>query len=193
MIIQVRGTSGSGKSTVVAGLVHSWNPRWRVPVRIEGRKQPLGYWLERKARHPIAVPGHYETACGGCDTLPTQAMVFDLIRRSMIETKTQSAAAHVVFEGLLASEEVRRTVALHEDHPGQLRVLQLDTNVEECIRAIKQRRAERGDDRPLKEDNTRNRVGVINRACERLRAAGVDVRLVSREQAARLVAEWTQL
>ena len=43
MIINVRGTSGSGKSTIVRNAMDLFT--WRGPVHVKGRKQPLGYWL----------------------------------------------------------------------------------------------------------------------------------------------------
>jgi hypothetical protein len=101
----------------------------------------------------------------------------------MVRTALRYAPT-VIFEGLLASEEVNRTVQLHSDFPGELTVLHLTTPVEECLVSIRARREARGDDRPLKEDNTRNRVKVIQRACDRLEQAGVEVHSVSREGAA---------
>lgn len=182
MIIQLRGTSGSGKSTVVQAIMDDATQRLRV--REAGRKQPIGYILTVPwANGRIAVPGHYETACGGCDTIPSMDKVFEKVETGRM------CEPHVLFEGLLASEEVRRTVALHERFPGQLRVLLLTTPVEQCLEGIRDRRAARGDERPLKEDNTRNRVKVINRACERLTQAGVTVIRTNRDDALALVRE----
>ncbi len=179
MIVQIRGTSGSGKSTLVRNVVEAATGRLRL--KEPGRKQPIGYLLQQDGMPWCAVPGHYETACGGCDTIPSMDRVFEGVEQG------NAAARHVLFEGLLASEEVRRTVELHQRHPGQLRVIQLDTDVEVCLASIRARREARGDTRPLKEDNTRNRVAVIERACRRLREAGVSVQTVSREDAAVLL------
>lgn len=169
MIVQIRGTSGSGKSTIVRSYVEQAT-RVQKYTRA-GRKQPIGYVLEGGllSSASIAVPGHYETACGGCDTLPSYDDAFGLIRAGA------GLADHVLFEGLLVSEEVKRTVQLHRDFPGQLRVIFLNTPVDICLESIRARRAARGDERPLKEDNTRNRVKTIVRACHLLQEAGVDV------------------
>jgi hypothetical protein len=176
VIIQVRGTSGSGKSTIVRELLKV--PGWdKLRVKKPGRKQPYGYMLTRPDQGIVCVPGHYESACGGCDTLPGQDITFQAVREAA------DVALHTVFEGLLASEEVRRTVELHNDYKDQLLVILLTTPVEECLEGIRARRVARGDARPLKEGNTRNRVGVIERACKRLDEAGVQVIRASRSDA----------
>lgn len=188
MIIQIRGTSGSGKSTVVRNLIDGASQVLRIKVggdavdeKLSKRKQPLGYALDG---WKVAIPGHYESACGGCDTLPGQDITFSQVKQAA------AIAKHVVFEGLLASEEVNRTIELHNDHPGQLRVILLTTPVETCLGGIRDRRVARGDERPLKEDNTRNRVRVIQRACERLKAAGVEVIEAPRDDAMTMVRSW---
>lgn len=184
MIIQIRGTSGSGKSTIIRNLLDLGA---KTSFRVPGRRQPQGYLVAAReaAIGNFCVPGHYETACGGCDTLPGYDTTFSLVRQSL------QYAPKVIFEGLLVSEEVRRTIELHEDLPGDLRVLFLNTPVEVCLESIRARRAARGDDRPLKEDNTRNRIPTIERACEKLREAGVEVyETVSRDEAAAMVKEW---
>lgn len=187
MIIQIRGTSGSGKSTLVRNLIAAADHK--IKFKEEGRKQPIGYLLgfdNSDVSLQITVPGHYETACGGCDTIPSMDRVFELVTTGTIMTNV----SHCVFEGLLASEEVRRTVELHKAFPGQLRVIHLTTPVEECLASIRARREARGDTRPLKEDNTRNRVKVIDRACARLREAGVAVISADRDDAAAHLMTW---
>lgn len=181
MIIQIRGTSGSGKSTIVRNVLKSGQA---VRFKRQGRRQPVGYLVRRsEGQEPIAIPGHYETACGGCDTLPSYDDTFALVRQGRAQTTC------VLFEGLLVAEEVNRTVELHKDYPGELVVIQLTTDVETCLESIRARRAARGDTRPLKEDNTRNRVKTIEKACEKLREAGVRVIQADRDEAARLVLE----
>jgi len=184
MIIQVRGTSGSGKSTLVKNVLAVAHRR--TPFKEEGRRQPIGYLASYEVGPTIAIPGHYETACGGCDTVPSMDKVFDLV----VKSAAMPGVTHVLFEGLLASEEVRRTVELHKAFPGQLRVLQLTTEVEDCLASIRARREARGDARPLKEGNTRNRVAVIDRACVRLREAGVAVIRADRDDAAAHLMTW---
>jgi hypothetical protein len=184
MIINVRGTSGSGKSTVVARAMEMFETKHGV--NIKGRRQPIGYYLGNN--YPpelaqLAVPGHYETACGGCDTLPGYDKIFQYVREG---AKT---AKHVLFEGVLVSEEVNRTIQLHQAFPGQLLVIQLTTPTDVCLSSIQARRDARGDARPLNPKNTVARVATIQRSCERLKAAGVAVEEHDRNSAANRVME----
>lgn len=186
MIIQIRGTSGSGKSTIVRDVLAMGHQKVRFTR--QGRRQPVGYlavWegTPQEPGRKVAIPGHYETACGGCDTLPSYDDTFALVRQG------RSMTDRVLFEGLLVAEEVKRTVELHNSYPGELVVIQLTTDVETCLESIRARRAARGDTRPLKEDNTRNRVKTIEKACEKLREAGVRVIQADRDEAKRLVLE----
>lgn len=181
MIINIRGTSGSGKSTIVRdALGFGARTSFREPLR----KQPLGYLISNPGRAGnFCVLGHYESACGGCDTLPGYDRIFELVREGL------GYAPNVIFEGLLVSEEVKRTRQLHADG-FDVRVILLETPVEECLASIRARREARGDARPLKEDNTRNRVATIQRSCQKLEEAGVPVFRGSRVEAAFMVRQW---
>lgn len=182
MIIQLRGTSGSGKSHIMRSVLGQLRnkTKWYEP----GRKQPLGYggWFDN--RH-IAIPGHYETPCGGCDTIPDLTKVFDTVLNAV------AGSPIVLFEGLLASEDTRRTLELRDTiAPELFRVINIITPIEDCLAGIQQRRDARGDVRPLKPDNTVNRVRTINRACAKLRDAGMEVYEADRERASQLVFTW---
>lgn len=193
MIINIRGTSGSGKSTVVTSLMDQASQKLRVMQK--GRKQPLGYIVTVPgATGRIAIPGHYETACGGCDTLPSYDFIYQKVEGGIL------CEGHVVFEGLLVSEETKRMIELHKAwKEGRLpsraepRVIFVNTPVEVCLESIRTRRAARGDERPLKEDNTRNRIATIVRACQKLGEAGIQVVETDRAGAASLVADWVRL
>lgn len=176
MIIQIRGTSGSGKSTVVKNFMglENWNSRFSV-----GRKKPLYYQHESR---PIVVLGHYESACGGCDTIGSAPKVYDLI-------KSIPSEFHIVCEGLLLSEDVKWTHQLFRDGY-DVRVIFLTTPLAQCLSQVKSRREEAGNSEPLNPKNTENRVAVIERARIKLRAAGiVGVRLNSSQVVGKMV-EW---
>lgn len=175
MIIQIRGTSGSGKSTVMRQVMERTGP-WS-PEYVSGRKKPLycrSVWQGLK----LVVLGHYESPCGGCDTIGSARAVFELI--DIIHPYDV-----VLSEGLLLSEDVKWTCQM-----AGVRPLFLTTDVERCIEQIKGRREEVGNSKPLSEKNTRNRVAVIERARNRLLEAGIDCRRASPEQAGRLILSW---
>lgn len=174
MIINIRGTSGSGKSTLVRKILELYQER--VVFRADGRKQPLGYVY----KHPcdsapsLAVVGHYETDCGGCDTISGMDKIYDLVRASA------DRGFDVIFEGLLISAEVNRTAKLHEDGY-ELNVLHLDLPIEECVASINTRRAAKAERTgkpkppPVAEKNTISKHKGSRQSCKRLHAAGVKV------------------
>ena len=79
MIINIRGTSGSGKSFLVRHIMRLY-PK-QVPVYVSDRRQPISYTLSRSGRKLLVV-GHYESVCGGCDTVHSMDAIFDLVRSS---------------------------------------------------------------------------------------------------------------
>lgn len=185
-IVQIRGTSGSGKSTVMRGVMDSalWNS-----IIVPGRKKPLYYVSAEPRMPPTVILGHYESPCGGGDTVGSARAIYDLI----IEIHTLLPDIRVILcEGLLLSEDVKWTTLL-KSSGFDVRCLFLVTPVEQCIDWIKGRRKAAGNEKPLSESNTRNRVGVIERARTKLEAAGVYCRRCSARQAPGIVLEWLRL
>lgn len=193
--IHVSGTGGSGKSTLVRRVMELY------PIKQEllrdGRKRPIGYALSRFRDDidELYVPGHYETACGGCDTIKTVDEVYSLIA-------SEDGGAHmraVMFEGIMVQDDVTRAVALDkhlkDTDPGdtgmgplkavrpRLYVIRLNTPVETCLERIRGRRAAAGNEKPLSEKNTRGRYESQLRRCQRLKDAGVAVEVLDGEAA----------
>lgn len=171
MIIQIRGTSGSGKSTVVRKIMETFD---FTPVFTDGRKQPLYYVADR-----LLILGHYESPCGGCDTIGSARKVFELTQKLL------DSGATIVQEGLLLSEDTKWSSQLPD-----LRVLFLTTPVDECLSRIVSRRAKVGNEKPLNPSNTTNRVAVIERARVKLSNLGIECRRASSEQAPGIVLKW---
>ena len=157
MVINVRGTSGSGKSTIVRGIMG----KGIVSFIGEGRK-PDGYIVQipERERH-IYVVGPYVTACGGCDQISTQDEICDRIR-------AYSTLGDVLVEGLLMSHSFARYAALdrelwYRDSTHCIWAF-LDTPLELCLDRVRARREERalltGKDRG--ELNTKNTTDKWN-------------------------------
>ena len=187
MIINIRGTGGSGKSTVVTRIMGLY--KTRVPIFREGRKRPIQYLLEAPGKKRLLVPGHYEIACGGCDTLKTLSDVFELI------TDANDRGYNVLCEGIMLADDVLRTVPLSKT--ADFRVILLTTPVEDCIAAIRSRREDKASAagkiaEPLNEKNTRNRYESHKRICGRLQDAGVKVSRLDREAAFQQVSTWLE-
>lgn len=179
MVINIRGTGGSGKSTVVKRIMALYSAR--TPYYIEGRKQPL-YTVcihPRVGELELLVPGHYNVACGGCDTLKGPQHVYDIIK----EFGT-NMHRHVLFEGIMVGDDVKRAVDLHLSDRGQFQVIVLSTPVDECLRSIEARRAEKGNEKPLDPANTIDRDKRLRKSMvPRLKDSGVPVFSLDREAA----------
>lgn len=181
MIINLRGTSGSGKTHLARRLL-SLHPVVKPHFKqrdidyttIKGDKRtysarranPLYYVGERGNLTSTAFLGHYETPCGGCDTLPDYDCAFHLAR------ELHGLGHDVVMEGLLLSEERHRSVRLGAD----LRVVYVDTPLETCLESVNERRRARNPHAGnVDPGNTTRRVGVIERSLGVLESHGVEV------------------
>lgn len=188
-VINLRGTSGAGKSTVVTRVMALYPER--VPVPRPKGKRPAAYVLRRPGAPPLFVPGHYETACGGCDTLKTVDEVYTMVRGAV------EAGSDVLYEGIMVQDDLRRAVALDQwvklrnmvppdggsEDPEGIHVIRLTTPIELSLAAVRARREARGETKPLNEKNTRARHETQVRMVGRLITAGVAVDELDREQA----------
>jgi len=183
MIINIRGTSGSGKSTLAREIMDCYEtPKPRFML---GRKRPLCYVLNRKRESlvttPLVVIGSYENVCGGADTVPNRDQLFRLVRF------WDDQKHDVLFEGVVYSDEVVRTVALHTEGR-KLMVVGLETTIEICLTRINRRRRKKNPQaKDVDPTNTTNRVRIINRALERLRLAEVPTVTGDGRKALRLI------
>lgn len=147
---------------------------------IEGRRNPLYYY---DSMHRIAFMGHYEGTCGGCDTIHGYPLLLEAIQSA------RDRGFHIVMEGLLLSEDVKQCLTIPE-FTEEARVIFLATEIDQCVSDIKKRRLAAGNDKPLNEDNTRNRVKRIASARRRLEESGVYCRSLSRNQAPSTILRW---
>ena len=177
MIIQVRGTSGSGKTWTIKQFKSHYG--W-MPVKIRGRKKPLYYQTSING-HRTVILGHYATACGGCDTIGSCPKIF--------ETIDSIEADIYICEGLLLSEDVKWTKAVEDE----VKIIYLYTDIELCVQQIKERRTAAGNEKPLNEDNTRRRVGVIEKSRKRLQQYDhITIKRARANQAPKIIERWVQ-
>lgn len=183
MIVNLRGTSGSGKSTIVREVMEAFQTR--VARHCEGRKQPVGYELYDKVFPKLYVPGHYESPCGGCDTLSfpgSQDRIWEWIR------SYHDGGYNVLFEGVIIGDDNKRTIQAHRDTLPLL-LIELTTSLADCLAGIQARRNVRGDTRPLNPDNTAKRMPGISNRMLKFKRMGMDVRCLTRGDALELCKE----
>lgn len=190
MMINIRGSFGAGKSTVVRRVMDLHETV--AAHHVDGRRQPLYYVCLRPSgvgeRNNLAVVGHYETECGGCDTIPKLDKLFGLV------AWLDAEGYDVLFEGAtLLYYEVRRTLALAKR--GELRVIEMDVNLATCLRGIEDRRSrsKRKTSKPINVANVEAKRKTTRTAVAKLRAAGVETRRLGREETYNQVREWLGL
>lgn len=175
MIVNLRGTSGSGKTFLTEKLLRFYERSGKNDGAICDGGRVVGEHRGRK----LAVLH--------CDLIHGYNHCFDLVRRAAEQFE------HVLFEGLIVSEEWKRTLQLHLDGLA-LVVVRLDVDIELCLAGVRARRGESGGKSlglfpekeakgALDEENTRRRVSVIERACDKLSDAGVCVLSGDRDRA----------
>lgn len=179
MIIQIRGTSGSGKSTAMRRWMETAGP-WEGQL-VDGRKKPLFYSNAKD----VVVLGHYDSQCGGCDTIGSAAAVNELIGKVAGGT-FHGNERKIVCEGLLLSEDTKWSSQMDD-----LRVIYLTTPLDRCLRQIESRREEKGKaTKPLNVDNTTRRFAVIERSRVKLMELGVPCVRCSVEQVPGVINKW---
>lgn len=178
MIIQIRGTSGSGKTTVMREVMESLTGK--EPIYVEGRRQPLYYTFNE-----VVVLGHYESPCGGCDNLPGCSYAMELAEK--LENNRI-----VLMEGRLLSDDFKHTATVF-GHGVSVKCLVLATAPEICIDRILSRRKASGKNKPFSPPPCNSMDALVKRvssARRRLEAAGVYCRGASSSQAARIILKW---
>ena len=169
-IVSLRGTSGSGKSTVAYALLNGC-PKEDI-LGADGKVQGYRVDAARYGLHtPVCIIGRYTTVCGGLDTVPTQ---LEAAERSLTAHRK---GWHVLAEGLLSSAAGLGgafTRAIYDSGDAVFAIL--DTPLEVCLARVQGRRAARGDDRPFNPKNTIAKYEQTHSTAASLRVAGCDVR-----------------
>jgi pantothenate kinase len=104
----------------------------------------------------------------------------------MIRQNAQ-AGNHVLFEGILAQHSTGRLVELARDF--SVLVIVLDTPRDIAANRVKQRRLERGDERPFDPKNVFKEDTSVQNSAKRLKAAGIEVLRQSPEVAFETILE----
>lgn len=161
MIINIRGTHGSGKSTLVRSLLD------RYGASVDGsEKKPLGYrfqpeWLSK----PVYVVGFYRTACGGCDLIHPYDRIWPRVAH-------YAELGHVIFEGALISGNYGSIGRASERYGDQFVFAFMTTPLEVCIERVRRRRLAKGDTRPFNTKNTESKFNAIRSLIVKIRAMG---------------------
>lgn len=133
MIISLRGTSGSGKSTLVRKITALY-AGGGVPHHVDGRRRAYYTTWARLPRtgRGLVVPGHYDIANGGIDTLGTLDEAYDIARRA------DNDGHDVLMEGKNMSDGPPHALTLHREMR-DVRVMLIDHPLDACCQAVRDR------------------------------------------------------
>jgi len=168
MIINLRGTSGSGKTTAVRRLIDSF-----LSTKLyDNSKRLIGHKVQMSAGHFVYVVGPYKTSCSGCDRMNSQDQICEIIR---------DFAKHgdVIFEGYRTSGSVKRYVHLARSLPDhQFLFLFMDTPLKICLERLNDRRHKNNIKKPLSSRHVERTHERLQRMPAELLSLGMDARKV---------------
>jgi len=174
MIINIRGTSGSGKTHTARSFMDYCSPDIIVYGEEDKPVAHCVFW----DMMPVYFIGSYANVCGGCDNIQTQDMICSYVRHF-------SQFGHVIFEGLLMSHTFSRYAALWKeltDYGIPFVFAYMDTPLELCLERIRQRRLAKGNTKPLNTANTENGFRTTWMTMDKFKAAGIDTIIIKHKK-----------
>lgn len=172
-IVNIRGTSGSGKSTVARRIMLLLEEK-HVDVQergmIGGKERILGHQVG-----PVFFLGKYATDCGGVDSMSWKGAADDIC--DLVHHKAMHGP--VVFEGLMASSwGTGRLLDLWERCEKKLHVIMLTTPLEVCLASVQARRDAKYKAKgevapPLNPANTTSKYHSSLKGAQNLQARGM--------------------
>ena len=172
-IVSIRGTHGSGKSSIVRAILHKYP---HTELKFDAKdKRPYSYLVNLPNGKELAVVGPYVSACGGCDAIQPYSDIAEYINGALANDND------VLFEGALVSSSYGSLGHLLNSYQcaGSTAYFAfLDTPVEECLRRVAERRAARGNLEPLNPKNTVVKFDNVLRTKEQMRKLGSAINIV---------------
>lgn len=178
-IVSIRGTHGSGKSTIVQKILAKY-PHEALFTK-GNAKRPSGYLVDLPTGDYLYIPGPYDTPCGGCDAIQPYSNIWPLIDAAVRESH------HVLFEGALVSSSygaIGHSMNGWTDSMDCLFAF-LDTPLETCLERIAERRLAKwqslnkpGLPPPVNPANTAGKFDSVARTKAQMAKLGSAVRAV---------------
>jgi hypothetical protein len=171
LLVNLRGTSGSGKTTIARTFMQNYPHEF---LRFKSGK-PAGVRVDVPGWNwPLYICGKYESedgnlVCGGMDTIKTQALCADRAIKAY-------RYGHVLAEGLMASGVSPAGTfpqAIIEAAGPNVRFLFLDTPLPKCLGRVEERRRAKGNMEPLDPENTTAKWNSERSAFLKFEAAGL--------------------
>ena len=174
MIINIRGTNGSGKSTIIKRFLQQY-PYIELYGAL-GPRRPEAYKL-RLPGNWLYIIGPYQTTTGGVDAMGLSAI--ELI--ALLDKYRK--LGHVIFEGVVISTYYGAIGEWLKTHADEAIVVFLDTPLEVCLAGIKARGGKN-----MK--NVAAKMPAIERLMVRMTLEGITNSSLSREMAYETIRGW---
>ena len=186
-IVAIKGTNGSGKSTVVRALIAHLG----TAAKLRFNNKEAGYRC-RYGEGALFVLGKYKTACGGLDSSFSYGGAADDL---LLCIDTLAGKGHVCCEGVIAitsysHDRMTRFADKLKRKGHRMIFARIDTPAELCVERVKQRRIEAGNPKPFKPDKLLHKYESILKSQEKLKQAGYDDRILPHEEALRALLRW---
>jgi hypothetical protein len=186
-IVAIKGTNGSGKSSVVRTLIAHLGKA--ATLRFNNKE--AGYRCKYREQ-ALFVLGKYKSACGGLDSSFSYPGAADDV---LICLDALAAKGHVVCEGVIAIssygfDRVTRFADQQKKKGRHVIFARLDTPAELCIDRVHQRRSEAGNRKPFNPEKLLHKYESVLRSQEKLRGAGYDTRILPNEEPLQTLLRW---
>lgn len=149
MILQIRATSGGGKTTLMRYLMDLARCK---PFHVSEKGKPLIYRGDWQGYRFYVIGPYDKEGTGGCDRISEISQVIELV--DMVAAKTHASngnhTAIVCFEGLLLAHSWGAMGEhLHEQYSERYMNAFIDTSVEQCYANVLKRRPDNTDETRL--------------------------------------------
>jgi predicted ABC-type ATPase len=187
-VVAIKGTNGSGKSTVVRELIASLGKQ--SILRVNGKEAGYGCKYEDGT---LFVLGKYKTAaCGGLDSSFSYGGAADDLLLCIDKLAPQG---HVVCEGVIAitsygHDRMTRFADKLKRRGHRMIFAHIDTPAELCVERVKQRRLAAGNTKPFDPAKLLDKYQSILKSQEQLLAAGYDARILPHEEPLQTLLRW---
>lgn len=176
MLINLRGSHGTGKTTIVRKVMDAYPKRKAIYLE-SGRRIPIGYICKKEGQTTLFVPGSYEhPVSGGCDNVQSVNLIYDTIR------KYAKKGYDILFEGIVAQHSTPNIILLSERY--KLRVVVIDIPTKKALKGVRARRKLRNETEQFNPANTIKESAAVLSSSRRLQSAGVKVRYAKSRSAA---------
>lgn len=156
MVVNIRGTFGSGKSTVVTKIMERYHA---VPYDTDDKDRPLNYVMNISGGKKLFVVGSYRTACGGCDGIQPYALIWPRVVKF-------AKLGHVLFEGALISSSYGNIGRASEAFGDEFVFAFMNTPLEVCLERIRKRREAKGNTKPVDPKNVASKIKTIAKSIQ---------------------------